>query len=119
MSDFIAAEWITPGPSMGIGAILIYNEHDGFKCYVGSQDHVRNNIYPEVERDNSAIEWDIVRIRKYGGKVPVEIAAAFFRHVMVGEFMRRNMWGAKSHKRRDFRYDGHDYVINGGIEEVK
>lgn len=115
MSDFIAAEWLTPGPGLGVGAVLIYDQHDGFKCYVGSQDHARHAIYPEREPDDSDIDWDIARIRKYGAKVDVAIAVAFFRVTMVNEWQRRNFWDKVG---REFRYDGKDYYVGTGPREA-
>ena len=114
MSDFIAAEWLTPGPGMGVGAVLIYDQHDGFKCYMGAQDASRH-LFPDEPRDDSDQEWDITRIRKMGAKVPVEMAVALFKVTMINEWQRRNFWDKVG---REFRYDGHDYYVGTGPREA-
>lgn len=113
-SIFIGVEWLAtsaPVPTPPVGAVLVLDEHMGFKCYLGAGPvGSGDSIAPERSED-----YDAQYIRKYGTKQPVEVAQAIFGRTMINEWLRRNMWDKV---RRHYRYDGRNYMATGKVEEI-
>lgn len=100
MSEIIEAEWWT-GATGTVGAVLVHNEHDGFKVYIGcGAAHAEKRItIPEAV--------DRRMIYKYGAKMPFIQAAGIFGKRMKGENIRRNLRGDHT----KLKYDGVEYNV--------
>lgn len=100
MSEIIESEWWT-GATGTVGAVLINNEHDGFKVYIGCAPAQSDSrvIYKE--------EFDTKFIHQYGTKMSYEQAAGIFGKRMKGENIRRNLRGDYT----KLKYDGVEYDV--------
>jgi hypothetical protein len=104
MSEFIEAEWFSGLKS--VGAVLLYSEHYGFKCYIGVAEGFDKKL-------------DIKHIAEHGAKMPAAYAAGLFGDLMTSEWFRRTMWDKGAARRCSFRYDGIYYSHKHELTEVK
>lgn len=81
-SEFIDVEWFDTGatglPNQNIGVVLIYNQHAGFKCYIG----IGNGVSPED---------DMEFIYKNGTKIGHAAAAGIWGGRMRAEWLTRHL----------------------------
>lgn len=82
MSEFIDVEWFDAGTSgirgQTVGIVLVYDENDGFKCYMGIGNGVSAND-------------DMENIHKLGVKIDYAHAKAVWGNRMRAEWISRNL----------------------------
>jgi hypothetical protein len=71
MMGIIDYKWFTGRDSIGV--VLIYDEYDGYKAYIGL-----------CQTGNSEME-DVMYIPQYGSKFPIEAAKKLFTHINFEE----------------------------------
>lgn len=100
MSEFIDVEWFDTGatglPNQTMGIVLIYNEHAGFKCYMG----IGNGV---SESD------DMEHIYKHGTKLNHAIAKAVWGSRMRAEWISRHV---ADENLTFYKYDDKEYYMN-------
>lgn len=101
-SEFIDVEWFDTGatglPNQTIGVVLIYNEHAGFKCYIGIGDGV-------------SPEDDMEHIYKNGQKLAHGVARGVWGSRMRAEWITRNL-ANDARLSYAYKYDGKRYANN-------
>jgi len=71
MMGIVDYRWFTGRDSIGI--VLIYDEYDGYKSYIGN-----------CQEGNDEME-DVMYISQYGSKFPIEAAKKLFTHINFEE----------------------------------
>lgn len=96
-TEFIDVEWFDTGatgqPHQTIGVVLVYNEHAGFKCYIG----IGGTGTPED---------DMKYIYKYGSKLNYEHAKGIWHRRMRAEWITRHL---SDEDLSFYKYDGKKY----------
>lgn len=99
MSEIIDVEWFDKGatglPNQTIGVVLIYNEHDGFKCYIGIGN-------------GASITDDTKFIYEHGTKLGHAAAKGIWGSRMRGEWISRNL-ANNARMSYAYKYDGKRY----------
>jgi len=100
MSEFIDVEWYDAGtsglPGQNIGIVLVYNEHQGFKCYMG----IGNGVSESDDMEN---------IHKLGTKIDHKLASTVWGSRMAAEWITRHLADLDNSK---YLYDGKQYARN-------
>ena len=98
MSEIIDTEWFDTGltgfSGQNIGVVLTYNEHDGFKCWIG--------VGAGVSQDS-----DSLLIYERGTKLSHDVAKGIWGKRMRAEWIRRNLSSKRPLDK--YLYDGQEY----------
>lgn len=99
MSEFIDVEWFDAGATghggQSIGVVLVYDEHVGFKCYMGIGSGLSE-------------EGDMKRIHEWGTKLDRKLAEAVWGSRMGAEWVSRNL-ANDARLSYAYKYDGKRY----------
>ncbi len=100
MSEFIDVEWFDKGatglPNQTIGVVLVYDEHVGFKCYIG----IGKGVSPSD---------DMEFIHQHGTKLSHEVAKGVWGSRMKAEWISRNL-ANDARLEYAYKYDGKRYL---------
>jgi hypothetical protein len=106
-SEFIDVEWFDTGatglPGQTIGVVLIYNEHAGFKAYMG------------IGFGNSQ-EDDMKRIYEMGQKIDYKLAKVIWGARMKAEWMTRHLADANQ---TTYKYDDKTYLSSKKLQTLR